>query len=46
MEQLLEEALNENPNLIAKYVTLGQQTAVIYYIETLVKGNYGSIRCD
>lgn len=36
LEQLLEEAINENPNLIAKYVMLGQQTAAIYYIETLV----------
>lgn len=36
LEQLLQEALNENPNLIAKYVLLGQQTAAIYYIETLV----------
>ncbi|NOU84706.1 spore germination protein [Paenibacillus sp. LMG 31460] len=36
LEQLLEEALNGNPNLIAKYVVLGQQTAAIYYIETLV----------
>lgn len=36
LEQLLQEALNENPNLIAKYVMLGQQTAAIYYIETLV----------
>ncbi|MGO4275349.1 spore germination protein, partial [Paenibacillus sp. TAF58] len=36
LEQLLQEALNENPNLIAKYVMLGQQTAAIYYLETLV----------
>lgn len=36
LEQLLQEALNDNPNLIAKYVMLGQQTAAIYYIETLV----------